>query len=176
MVTTAPIAFGPIARTVATARADIAGIQARQGPSIDANFALVNPWAAAIDSKVGATLVTNIATYTAPWAVFGAGRCNGILIGNGMVAISLSFTYTGANTTANSVGGFSGGLVMGTVTDSRFWPGANGYFHFIGMMTHGQACIEMNNAGRMRLMGGSFPNQPLNVNNYVAVSAIYTPR
>lgn len=173
MVTTSPIPFGPVARTVAGARTDIAGIQARQGPSIDANFAAVNAWATGMESQVHATLVTNIVAYTAPWT---GSRCNGMLIGNGMVAISLTFTYTGANTTANSLGGFTGGLILGTLTDSRFWPVANAYFHFIGAMTHGQCSVEMNNAGRLRLTGGSFPYQPLNVNNFVAISGTYTPR
>lgn len=175
MVTTSPIPFAPVATTVAGARTDIAGIQARQGPSIDANFNQANTWAATIEGKVNATLVTGIVTYTAPWTALGAGRCNGMIIGNGMVAFSLSFTYTGASLVANSVGGYNG-LVMGTITDQRFWPVTTVFFHFIGAMTHGQACIELNNAGRLRLVGGSFPSQPLNNTNFVVVNGIYTPR
>lgn len=173
MVTTSPIPFAPIATTGPTARANIDGTQTRQGPSIDGNFAAVNPWAATLDSQVDATLVTGIVTATAPWTT--ANRVNGMIIGNGLVALNLTLIYGGASTTANSLGHF-GYLTMGAVTDVRFRPATNKYLHFVGLMTHGLACIEFNGNGTLRLSAGSFPSQPLNNGNFVVVSAVYAPR
>lgn len=178
MVTSSPVPFTALPRVVGSDTVDTVYVQGKLAPAIDTEYNRVNTWhssswANRFKPVKVTNLVTLITTGAQAWKWFTPGSYNEGLILGDVRQVSLKVAWNGDTYLETDAYGGITDIQVGTLADSRFWPGGSQEIWFAGDASNSMSLWRIDGNGKIWLCGFSSLESYLNVDEYVAVNATY---
>lgn len=174
-VSKTPIQFVDLPRQVATNRADTPVADKPLTDAIDKDFAVLKSWADAIATLATVTRKTSILTLMPNWTWNSSAGLymDGCRVGD-VCMLSILAKYQGPTLVADDYGGIANQKI-GTLTDSKYFPGGTRQLHFAGVTSRGTGIFYIDGAGGVWLEGLSCGNLTFASGAFALLTCMYIP-
>ena len=175
MVTTSPVPFTALPRQQGGFPADTPPAQSPFATAVDKNFTAINTqltssgWANRFKvTRVKPVLTLDLAVVK---AYSGSNYLDGLIIGD-LRFLMITVSWATVDLDSDAYGGVSDRR-LGTLKDTRFWPGTNRELWFVGDYARGMCVLVITKVGDLILTGLGSGYCYITANDYIAFNAAY---